>query len=317
MATFTIRSYRGHAQDAEAVMAFLTEISLHPAYVSEYQIGDFVWRAYKAPESTSTDEIALCHDSQGRVAAIGWFDPPRECEMTIHPALHGTTAEAEMIVQISSWAEERYAGQTEPQDKPLRLTVNADDVAAQRVLSERGYHYSGEILYASNFRTLEGPLAAPELPGGYEIVAMTDDADLVDRVEIHRDVWAPSKFTLAGYQSLRRAPVYRQDLDLAVRAPDGRYASYLIAWWDPAAKSGLLEPVGARAEYRRLGLTRALIQEALIRLRDLGATRCYVNSEANEVPSNALYRSAGFRRIVDLQWWTKQEQSQPKTSPKP
>jgi GNAT superfamily N-acetyltransferase len=252
-----------------------------------------------------TNEVALCHDNQNRVAAIGWFDPPCKYEMTIHPALYGTAAQAELIERISAWAEERYAGQSEPQDKPIGLTVNAGDAATQRVMAERGYHYSGESWFASNCRTLDSPLVTSELPDGYEIVAMTDNADLIDRVEVHRDVWAPSKFTLEGYRQLRQAPVYRPDLDLAVRAPDGRYASYLIAWWDPAAKSGLLEPVGARAEYRRLGLTGALIQEALIRLRDLGATRCYVNSMVSKAPANALYRSAGFHRIVDWQWWTK------------
>ena len=108
---------------------------------------------------------------------------------------------------------------------------------------------------------------------------------------------------------LRAAPMYRQDLDLAVRASDGRYASYLIGWWDPDAKLGLLEPVGARSSYRRLGLTKALIQETLRRFQELGADRAFVNSLANDVPSNALYRSAGFQRIAEWQSWSREERS--------
>ena len=68
----------------------------------------------------------------------------------------------------------------------------------------------------------------------------------------------------------------------------------LIGWWDPDARLGLLEPVGARSSYRRLGLTKALIQETLRRFQELGADRGYVNSLAQDVASNALYRSAGY-----------------------
>jgi GNAT superfamily N-acetyltransferase len=303
-----MRPYRTHAQDAEAVMAFLSGISLHPRYVSDYQIGDFVWQGYRGLEPSFAETLSIWEHVPGEIVALGWFEPPNEFAFAIHPAQYDSTDGARLIRQMVGWAEEHYSGQAEIPAESIGLIVSADDVMMQRVLTEHGYHYSGETRYAANFRTVDGSLAPPEIADGYEIVAMTEDADLVDRVEVHRDVWAPSKFTLEAYRQLRQAPVYRPDLDMAVRAPDGRFACYLIAWWDPAAKSGLLEPVGARAEYRRLGLTKALIQETLIRLRDMGATRCYVNSRASAVPANALYRSAGFQRIVDLQSWTKQEQ---------
>ena len=204
-----------------------------------------------------------------------------------------------------AWAEGLHGNGRGTGDVPLGVTVRSDQDAIQRMLAERGYRSTGDPNFAANFQRLDHRIAPPTLPAGFEIVEMTNTADLHDRVEIHREVWAPSKFTGEVYTMLRVAPLYRQDLDFAVRAPDGRYASYLIGWWDPDARLGLLEPVGARSSYRRLGLTKALIQETLRRFQELGADRGYVNSLAQDVASNALYRSAGFARIATWQQWTR------------
>jgi GNAT superfamily N-acetyltransferase len=299
------RPYRSHAEDAADVLTFLSTISQHPDFVADAFPGDFVWRNFRIPEGSVGDEISLWVQPGGQIAGMGSFLPPNELEITVDPALYGSPDEAEVIRRIIAWAQERYEASRNENAESLGLTLRADDLSTQGTITGLGFRFSGETRYASNFRTLDEPIPAPILPGGYEIVAMTDDADLTDRVELHREVWAPSKFTHEGYRMLRTAPVYRQDLDLAVRAPDGRYASYLIGWWDPIAKTGLLEPVGARAEYRRLGLTKALFQETLRRFQALGAIRAYVNSRAVDPPANALYRSAGFRRIAEWQWWTR------------
>jgi GNAT superfamily N-acetyltransferase len=305
MGAYTRQPYRGHSQDAPRVIAFLSEINRHPRFVADYYTGDFVWRSFRAPEASSRESIALWENASGQIAGIGFYDAPAELSYTIHPRLAGTPDEVGGVMDLIAWAEALSGNGRQETGKPLGVTVRTDQEAIQRELSERGYRPAGDPLYAGNFRRLDDPIAAPDLPAGFEIVAMTDEADLLDRVEIHRDVWAPSKFTRDAYSMLRDAPLYWPDLDLAVRAADGRYASYLIGWWDPVAKSGLLEPVGARSSYRRLGLTRALIQETLRRFHELGADRAFVNSLANDIPANALYRSAGFTRVAEWQEWTR------------
>lgn len=287
------------------MLAFLSRINQHPGFVNDYHIGDFVWRTWRIPEASVGDSLAIWMDNAGQTVAIGWFDAPREFAMTLDPALVGTVEEAELVQRISGWADKRYQREPGPRDRPLGAAIRRDDAATQAVLAQLGYQFSGETRYAGNFRTLTGPIPAPVLPAGYRFESMEDGADLNDRVEIHREVWAPSRFTHEAYDLVRKAPVYRADLDLAVRAADGKYASYLIGWWDPEARSGLLEPVGARAEFRRQGLTAALINETLRRFHALGVDRVYVNSRAVDEPANALYRSAGFARIAEWQWWSR------------
>ena len=305
MSDFTMSAYRGHDQDAPAVLAFLTEISQHPRFLAEFHIGDFIWQGFRDDPPSLLDHMALWRDAAGKLVAFGWLDGANELAITIHPALTGTKDQANLFARILAWGEERSVALRDETTGPLGVIALAEEPEMLALLDQHGFRFSGETCYAYHTQTLEGPLPAPELPGGYEIVEMTDGADLTERVEIHRDVWAPSKFTLEGYLRHRAAPVYRQDLDLVVRAPDGRYASYLIAWFDPISRTGLFEPVGARSEYRRLGLTRALIYETLRRLRALGATRSYVGSIAEEGPAMALYRATGFTTIGHWQWWTR------------
>jgi GNAT superfamily N-acetyltransferase len=185
----------------------------------------------------------------------------------------------------------------------IGVLIDRHDAHQPAILTELGLVDMARTLYNVNFQRLEGPIEVPALPEGFTVVTMNERANLDERVAVHREVWAPSTFTRAGYDELRQAPVYRTDLDLAVQAPDGRYAAYLIAWFDPQARTLLLEPVGTRAEFRRRGLSRALILETLRRASELGADRVWVLSAHDDLPSNALYLACGFRQISGDQWW--------------
>ncbi len=117
------------------------------------------------------------------------------------------------------------------------------------------------------------------------------------RVEMHREVWHPSKVTLEAYRSLGAAQGHDPRLDLVAVAPDGGFGSYCICWFDPESGTGLFEPVGTRATYRGRGLGKHVMQEGLRRLRNLGArTASVVAIHDNEAARN-LYGSVGFETV--------------------
>jgi ribosomal protein S18 acetylase RimI-like enzyme len=118
------------------------------------------------------------------------------------------------------------------------------------------------------------------------------------RVELHRDVWSPSRVTLEAYRRLRAAPIYRPDLDLVVIAPDGTLASYAICWLDAANRSGEFEPVGTRAAFRGQGLGKAVVQEGFRRLRACGARVACVTAVGGNMAAQKLYASAGFQTVT-------------------
>jgi predicted N-acetyltransferase YhbS len=87
---------------------------------------------------------------------------------------------------------------------------------------------------------------------------------------------------------LQQAPDYRKDQDIVVVAPDGTFASFCLIWFDEPNQLASLEPVGTLPEYRRMGLAREAIYEAIRRVSAKGAERVIVGS------SMQFYQDIGF-----------------------
>jgi GNAT superfamily N-acetyltransferase len=102
--------------------------------------------------------------------------------------------------------------------------------------------------------------------------------------------------TVARYADMMQTWPYRPDLDLGVRAPDGRIVASCTTWLDAANRVGLFEPVGVDPAFRRLGLSRAMCLAALKALSAAGANLATVKPRGDldyPVPRQA-YRSMGF-----------------------
>jgi ribosomal protein S18 acetylase RimI-like enzyme len=114
-------------------------------------------------------------------------------------------------------------------------------------------------------------------------------------VNIHRDVWHPSKVTLEAYRRMRGIAGYTPELDLVAVAPDGTFAAYCICWLDPVNKIGEFEPVGTRSAFRGKGVGKAVMLEGLRRLRAFGMQTAIVCSVGSNTAAWKLYESVGFR----------------------
>lgn len=200
------------------------------------------------------------------------------------------------------WAEAHVrerAGDKRASDEPLEslLIASESDTERQARFERHGYKLSGYTYYERS-RSLDGPIPEPRLPDGFAIRHVIGDDDLERRVAVHRDAFAPSKMTVEKHQAVRRTETYRPELDLVVVAPDESFAAYCLVWFDESNKVGLFEPVGCHSDYRRRGLTKAVMFEGLRRLKELGAELAVVNTETDNLPSNALYDSVGTS-VVD------------------
>ena len=109
--------------------------------------------------------------------------------------------------------------------------------------------------------------------------------------------------TVEWRQRTLRQPAYRPGLDLVAVAPDGRLAAFCIAWLDRSADGALLgqiEPLGVHADYRGLGLGRAILAESLRRLERAGAAQVYVETDQQRNAAMGLYEAAGFRPLREV-----------------
>ncbi|MGM0420808.1 MAG: GNAT family N-acetyltransferase, partial [Bacillota bacterium] len=104
-------------------------------------------------------------------------------------------------------------------------------------------------------------------------------------------------------KKMTQAPMYDPDLDLVIQDQAGELAAACTIWFDQENNIGMFEPVATHPAYQRQGLGRALLMAGLIKLKNRGAERAYV--EAYGEKRYAFYVSAGFAAYDRDYPWTK------------
>jgi len=146
----------------------------------------------------------------------------------------------------------------------------------------------------STTRSLDEPIPNGALPDGFSIRSVAGEHEVELVAAVHDSAFRP-KWAGGAYLPVMRTPGFDVERELVVVAPDGRFAAYLIYWLDHISRSGLFEPVGCHADFRRRGLTKALMYEGMRRMRARGMHTAIVLHHADNPASTALYASAGFR----------------------
>jgi len=230
--------------------------------------------------------VGLWEDSGGGILGLVCPEQPRPAGEAF---LQRAAGADHLLPEMLDYAERSLA---EPATGTLRVDAYEDDEALAGLLADRGYRPRPGSRGCAAERPI-GELPPLALPAGFEILSMAEGFDAGRRCEAqglgfdHAD---PAEWmTVAEYAEVRKAPDYRPELDLAIRAPDGEYASCGILWHDDRNRIAFLEPLCTVPAYRRLGLARELVLEGLRRVASMGATRCYVGS------TQEFYRRIGFR----------------------
>lgn len=250
--------------------------------------GELEW--WRFQEDDPDGEIATAHlweRTDGTLVAYAW-PGPAYMNLMVHPA------HRELLEPSLAWAEER---QRRRANGPMVLTTEAVDSDVEHVtlLKRRGYEPTSQS-QDWRIRSLEAEIPAFGLPAGYTIRHLNTPEDLDQRASLAEHPYAAH---------LARAPTYRPDLNLAVIAPDGRFAAFCTAWLDEQNRLGIFEPVECLPEFRRRGLTRAMMSEGMRRLRQLGALEACIVNRTGNIAAKQLYMSLGFRAVGKISEWRK------------
>lgn len=250
---------------------------------AQWHVGDVTWGLRQHEEREREWKIRLWVED-GRVVAWSWLkqDGRDRLEHDVHPEhLH-------LLGEILAEPAARVAFAFE------------DDAERRAALARHGFTEPGEPMHYLVRVLAEAP-ELPPLTEGFRYRTV-GDADLAERVAIHREVWSrpdrPSRFTESSYAQVRTEWPYRESLDCVVEAPDGRFAAYCMCWPDDENGVGEFEPVGVREEFRRRGLGAAVCTFALRRLHEEGLRQAIVYCASG--PACALYESLGFRIHASL-----------------
>lgn len=251
-------------------------------------VGDLAWGRFQHVGREPEWRTQLWEED-GRVVAYAWLLAGDVLDFCVHPE------RPELFDAVLAWAN---ASETDA------LDANTDAIAA---LERYGYQRAPDDMpwFAFLARKLTD-LPVPDLADGFTLRTV-GKADVESRVEAHRSTWHPSRMTLESYRNVMSAWPYRADLDCIAVAPDGRVAAYCVAWLDEENRVGELEPVGAQADFRRLGLASAVCAFALRRLAEEGATRAVVYARGDDeyLAPKALYESLGFAQHARTVGFTK------------
>jgi ribosomal protein S18 acetylase RimI-like enzyme len=289
---------------------------------------DVVWRL---PGAGSKDNLALWWDKDPdpthppELMGYAWFEPDTGVEFDL-PAdrpfdetlAAGMLAWAEArrrqlpdayprfieLTSMDQWAEEiRNPGATQMADGRWLTTIALErDQPRVDVLEAHGF--SATEHFAPDYRRdLSQPITSPQLAAGQRLRGVTD-ADLVERVAVHRAAWSGSSYDATRHRRIQQSPGYDPQLDIVLETADGRFASYCIVWVD-AAGVGSFEPVGTRPEWRGQGVGREIILEGLRRLKAKGVRTARVSTAGFNAPAQRLYESCGFERIDTMRTYLK------------
>jgi mycothiol synthase len=292
----TARAYEGD-HELIRLAEFVCRVNgLAPPH-TYWHLGDLFWNTCFSMEAERQRTIRLW-ERDSTLHGFAWFESPHSVALFVHPTLRGRgTLEAPMIAWASDLARASQTGG----DARLWTTALESDTAYITYLIAHGWER--DDLYSLRMvRSLDGTLPPPQAPEGWTIRSVGGEDEWPRRVELHREVWQPSNLTLEKYQRLRSSSVYTSDLDLVAVAHDGTFASYAGGWLDALNGTGLFEPVGTLVDYRRQGLSTAVLREGLRRMQARGAHTAWISTGPKNTQAASLYQALGFEIINDYRY---------------
>ena len=171
-------------------------------------------------------------------------------------------------------------------DKPVEMAINEDDIVTIERALAAGFEATDEVYVPTWMTAAERPKPTP-LPPGFELKARGDD-----QARPHPMIGRSGEHVA---ERLRECSLYRDDLDLAVYAPNGDVAGYGLFWADRVTGVGLVEPMRTEDRYQRMGLARHVLTTGVERLAAHGCSRMKVSYMTDNEASRRLYLGSGFR----------------------
>lgn len=181
------------------------------------------------------------------------------------------------------------------------------DSDLEKVLIENGYHKTEEYWVLRSFDHKE-TIEEPKLPEGYYVKSLCDISDISKVVEMYEQCLG-MEFNEISLRKARESSAYRDELDIVVIGPDHTPVSLCSGRYDEKNRMVSFEAVACFNEYRKRGISKAMMLHALKAARDLGAEVSTVFTLCPEkFPApNKLYSAVGFKLVGNRFTWEKAE----------
>lgn len=290
MVTVTARAYADR-RDLRRLAAFLMACRAADPRGDYEHVGDLLW-GFRHATLDPEHNVRLWETPDAGLVGFAKVEPPG-----LLWQLHPRHRDGRLRARLFAWGMTRLQGLARGRGVPAqaRVHVREDNVATIAFLEQRGFVRADRHL-VELVRSLDETIPPPALPAGFDVRGGPGEDETEAYAAMHRDAWGPtSTYTAAVHRRLMDSPGYQPELHPVVVAPDGTFAAACICWLDPVNRLGEIEPLGTRPAFRRRGLARAVVLEALARLRARGATTALVYGASANEPARRLYAATGFR----------------------
>ena len=232
-------------------------------------------------------------EENGRIVAFCGY------EMDIGEAYLVTSPEFRYLLpEMLAFAENNLA-KADGEKHSLEVWVTSSQTEHIRLLENNGYRKENSepisiYRYENGFPKLS-------LPAGFSCVSLENNIDLR---KLNRCTWRGFnhgdnvEYNIDEMLYMANGPHHRPDLGRIIIAPDGEYTCYAGMWLDEKNSYAYLEPLCTQPEYRRMGLARYALTDAMQNTEKHGARYCF-----GGVP--AFYAAIGFETVSQRQMWKK------------
>jgi ribosomal protein S18 acetylase RimI-like enzyme len=247
--------------------------------------------------------IYLWDDPADPGCLLGWgvlYTPWSGFDVFVQPELWKSTWAAEVHAWVEAKAIEKARLQGRRQ--VWRNNVGEGDQFLREQLCGRGFQEVPEHAMLSMECELERELPKVPLPEGFTL-RRVEASDAFQRAQAqHRAFEAELPFEeyLGKYQHFMASPGFARGREWIVAAPDGRVASFCMAWPDRASRIGQIDPVGTHPEFQRKGFGKAVMFAGLRDLQSAGMRTARICVRASNAAAVGLYEGMGFRRMERL-----------------
>jgi GNAT superfamily N-acetyltransferase len=208
-----------------------------------------------------------------------------------------------------AWLKEEmllYAQEALAKDGKFGVLILDGDMELQDIAVRHGYYATDDKESDAVF-PIDPAKISYTLPDDFSITSMRESYDLYKYGQVlwkgfNHEARGEGPFVfkdeeLPEWELGFKRPHVNLDLMIAVVAPNGDFVSYCGMWQDNRSQSALVEPVATDPAYRKMGLGRTAVLEAIRRSGALGARRAYVGS------AQQFYYSIGFRPYATSSFW--------------
>jgi GNAT superfamily N-acetyltransferase len=241
-------------------------------------------------DQNNLDRIGLWEDD-GKLVALATYECPLGEGYLIVDEKYGNL-KPDLIA---------YAQKNLHDNGKLQILLPDGDYDFARVAAEQGFRPTQRRDHSS---ALDIEMLQPYvLPNGFSFVSLADNWNWQQYNRVmwrgfnHEGLASYDDETISGRKEMLSSSMIIPELVIAVAAPDGNYVSHCGMWYHPGDYYCYVEPVATDPEYRKQGLGKAAVLEAIRRCGDLGAKQAIVAT------SQQFYCNIGFYPIHTDTWW--------------